>query len=114
MGNTVCLLDRFGSGCYAGMHLILDCLGAMLDVTRFIVSLYFTTLATAALVAAMAGCSVIGEGNEPWDTDIPESEAFDAADGTWGPDGIQIAFEHTPEPLGAEPCESDQLWIANL
>ena len=66
MGNTVCLLDRFGSGCYAGMHLILDCLGAMLDVTRFIVSLYFTTLATAALVAAMVSRLRSSTPQNPW------------------------------------------------
>jgi len=81
------------------MHLILDCLGAMLDVTRFIVSLYFATLTTAALVAAMAGCSVIGEGNEPWDTDIPESEVFNAADGTGGRMVSRLRSSTSQKPL---------------
>ena len=78
------LLDRFGSGCYADGHLVLGSHNAMIDSTRSIAS-----LCAAALLAAMAGCSLVSEGNTSWDTDItswdtdiPQREAFDAADGT--------------------------------
>lgn len=67
----------------------------------------------------MAGCSVIGEGNEPWDTDIPESEAFDADRAAWGPEGRRIAFEHNgplPDSVAGAPGQLavNQLWVADL
>ena len=64
----------------------------------------------------MAGCSLLGGGEEdvPWDTNIPESEAFEAALGVWSPDGKRIAFQHNAEATGPEAEFYDQLWIADL
>lgn len=66
------------------------------------------------LVLTAAACSMLGEDDPPWDTDIPESEALKASLGTWNPDGTQIAFEYTPQVLTTESGGIDQLWIADL
>jgi Tol biopolymer transport system component len=101
------------------VHLLSDDLGAMIGSTRSLASLCLAALATAALLAAMAGCSVIGEGNEPWDTDIPEGEAFDADRAAWGPEGQRIVFEHNgplPDSVAGAPGQLavNQLWVADL
>jgi len=48
----------------------------------------------------------------PYDTDIPESEAFDAFFGAWGKEGNKIVFIHD-EPLDgtADAGKLDQVWI---
>ena len=70
----------------------------------------------ALLVLLLAGCSLFVEGEKedvPWDTDIPESEAFDAGYGVWSPDGKQIAFQHTDlDETGEGPF--DALWVYDL
>ena len=49
----------------------------------------------------------------PWDTDVPESEPFDAGRGVWSPDGKRIAFEHTDlTQTGEGPFNA--LWVYDL
>lgn len=65
----------------------------------------------ALLLFTLFGCSAFGQEKEdvPWDTDIPESEPFDATMGTWSPDGKRIAFVHTAlDQTGQGPL--DALW----
>ena len=72
-------------------------------------------LAQAPLVLLLAGCSLLGGDEDvPWDTDIPESEAFEADLGEWSPDGKRIAFQHNAELTEPNPGLLDQLWIADL
>ncbi|NBB73145.1 MAG: hypothetical protein GVY35_05625 [Bacteroidetes bacterium] len=71
-----------------------------------------------SVVLTAAACSLIGEDNPPWDTDIPESEAFDADRAGWGPEGRRIVFEHNgPIPdttAGGPGLAVNQLWVADL
>ena len=69
----------------------------------------------AVFLAGLPACSLFGQNDEPrWDTDIPESEAFDADGGSWGPRGERFAFQHTLDSANANPGGYDQLWTSNL
>ena len=67
------------------------------------------------LISVFVACDLIESSSQSkFDTDIPESEEFDAYYGTWSADGNSIAFIHS-EPLdGAEPGKLDQVWIYNF
>lgn len=70
----------------------------------------------AVLVLTIPACNSIQEPpQDKFDTDIPESEEFDAFLGTWDSSGNNIVFIHS-EPLdgSAEPGKLDQVWIYNL
>ena len=70
--------------------------------------------ALAGLLLVLPSCDLFGQDEPRWDTDIPESEVFDADGGTWGPRGERIAFQHTLDSAGANPGAYDQLWTVNL
>jgi TolB protein len=50
----------------------------------------------------------------PWDTDIPESEDFDAESPVWTADGETLFFLHTREGTDANPGRFNQLWKVDL
>jgi len=53
-------------------------------------------LSSLLALLTLAACSTFGgDGDPPWDTDIPESEAFNAGAGEWGPNGHRVVFPHS-------------------
>ena len=75
-----------------------------------------TTPLVSLLLAGLLlpSCDLFGQDEPRWDTGIPESEAFDAGAGAWGPDGERIVFTHTLDSANANPGAYDQLWTAHL
>ena len=81
--------------------------------------IYSIFTAVAGLLLAAAACSLIGEDQPPWDTDISEGEAFDGDRAGWGPEGCRIVFEHNgplPDTIAGAPGQLavNQLWVADL
>ena len=63
----------------------------------------------------LMGCSLLGtEDDPPWDTDIPESEDFNAQAPVWTSDGESIFFLHTQEGNDANPGRLNQLWKVDI
>lgn len=62
-----------------------------------------------------SACSVIGDDDPPWDTNVPDSAPVEAKLATWSPDGSRIAFVHTPPWSGVPPAgHFEQLWTVHL
>lgn len=75
-------------------------------------SLFFSGLLVSLTV--LGGCSLLEEDDSPpWDTDIPESEDFDAEAPVWTADGEELFFLHTREGTDANPGRFNQLWKVN-
>lgn len=76
----------------------------------------FATTIAALLVPGLLlfGCSLLGDDEPRWDTDVPESAPVEASGGTWGPDGKHIAFVHTPDSAEVSPAAINQLWTYHL
>jgi TolB protein len=72
-------------------------------------------LSSLLALLTLAACSTFGgDGNPPWDTDIPESEAFNAGAGEWGPNGRRIVFPHSDPSTDSTSGALDELWAADL